>query len=668
MIITVGNTPVVEKPRTKEDNALYFSNLTFADYTANLDELEQLIGKGFTLAYKMKDSQWNCKGYARKKNYVGTDFICVDVDETDETPEAFLQRVKYKPTIIHTTFSNLTEHKHNNYCYHAIYVFSKTLYGEDNFYSMWNILTQDINFDKAAKDCKRVIFTSNSSLPEYFCKRTDIIYNPDDFDLVIQPKLQPKIHKEKSASSCVNNKITQNRYSLDGTFFNDMNSMLRSHFIGKYSSVYDYLTETPVPPEAYQDGYADLRKTDYYRTVSSRYRYDSSNGKPYIPKITRGNRNNILFIDAIAFMNIMPDMTLEHLVYCLTRTVYEHYDNDDFQMTNSFIIDKAKEVYNQIDVLDPKPARKMFKMDFQYWKRQGMTDVLAIARTIMKKIKTNDFSMHYDFRLTIEKNITALKEIGIKTTKRTLIKWLESIGQPCFTNKEERRERIIEIYKEKTDRSAREISRIYQERFGESINHETVSKICGDFCAGLLNCLESNCNNISSEHIFRQQYNIDNNTNNITNTYYTRQQEISSEIYVEETNDRIDPSDFNPEDSTSNSEEPEEETNDMIDPQTSTATFNIQDLVIDTSDLDPNDMFYQYEIGERIQKKYEEVFGSSTSKSEAKESMEDWFNRIQSEIQKEDRIVNLSTTTTLEETVEDSNDWIDPSKSILRYR
>ena len=49
----------------------------------------------------------------REKNYIGTDFIIIDIDSIDLTMDEVIDRASYKPTIIHTTFSNLTEKKNN---------------------------------------------------------------------------------------------------------------------------------------------------------------------------------------------------------------------------------------------------------------------------------------------------------------------------------------------------------------------------------------------------------------------------------------------------------------------------------------------------------------------------------------------------------------------------
>ena len=68
-----------------------------------------------------------------------------------------------------------------------------------------------------------------------------------------------------------------------------------------------------------------------------------------------------------------------------------------------FIINKCKEVWNNIGNLHVKPVRKTFKIDKDYWLARGMENWLSITNYIRRQMKCDDFGALYDYSLTLEK-------------------------------------------------------------------------------------------------------------------------------------------------------------------------------------------------------------------------------------------------------------------------
>ena len=489
MKITIAVDPVKNKPRTQEELNEYFGGLKFKTGNFPISYWKEIIENGYTVTYCFKDEEFKReKGY-QKNNYIGTEFIVVDVDELDEDPDTFVSKLKYQPTIYHTTFSNLTEYKNNKPCIHLIYCFDEFIPGENNFRTIFDMLVEGVDYDKKARDCHRCIFTSNSELKGFIYRETGKIYHMSDFIQEKQDTLdtlfkKDKVSKNESAQYIVlerdnilsEQKITQsNLFGLSDSFKKEYYGSKREDFIKNNSIRYDFYTSTRIDPTMYNEkGYADLRGINYFEVPSAKYRWDHINNKPIIQKIKNGQRNNTLWLDAIAFMMIIQGITPEHLVYCLTREVYEHYMNSDMELSNTFIISKAKDVWNSINSIDKRPVRKKFKIYMPYWKSQGITDVLQISRIIMKDIKDNDFGTYYDFSKTLEQNLTDFKELGIRTTKRTLEKWLKENNLEYTTDKQIRNNYIIELYKQ--GNSTREIERICKTE-GINVSQKTVVNI-----------------------------------------------------------------------------------------------------------------------------------------------------------------------------------------------
>ena len=144
MNITIANKKLTEKPQTNIEKSIYFKDLTFKTANFNLNVFKEIIENGYTITYIYKDKQFTRENHYMTNNYVGTQFICVDVDKCDITPIEFVDKIEYKPTFIHTTFSNLTEAKDKKYCFHLIYCFNEIIKGEDNFNTIFNILCNEL--------------------------------------------------------------------------------------------------------------------------------------------------------------------------------------------------------------------------------------------------------------------------------------------------------------------------------------------------------------------------------------------------------------------------------------------------------------------------------------------------------------------------------------------
>lgn len=505
MKISIANIPLSAKPKRENgEMAKYMKELVFRTGDFPQYQFKDIIKNGYTITYLFKDATFTRQNHYMTNNYVGTQFICVDVDKVDVDAETFAESLKFKPTIIHTTFSNLTAEKEFKYCFHLIYCFDEVIEGEQNFTTVFQKLTSDYEeyVDSNAKDCHRVIFTTNSNLENFQYIENDIIYKVSDFinkeycdfntffnsnnswekiDRLDKSNSNNNLSKGEKISQSENHsqKHIENSFNLDSEFFSNLNSMNRSDFIRKYELEFPYITHTLISEESFINGYADVRDMDYYVVPSAQYIWNPSINKGEVRKVTNGNRNTMLFIDAIAFMKIIPNITKEYLVYLLVTEVYKNFINGDGELSNWFIINKAKEVWENIDNLSLKPIKKSFVIDKNYWLERGKNNWLEVARIIRKEMKSNTFGEFYDFNSSVEENLKYFKEYGIKTKKQTLVKWLQDNNLDYYTDKEYRNQRIIELYKENTKLSSRQIEKILKDE-GIKVGKDTIIKVINE--------------------------------------------------------------------------------------------------------------------------------------------------------------------------------------------
>lgn len=479
-------------------------------------DLGTFISNGYTLAYQCKEDD----AMNRKDNYIGTDFIVIDVDSTDLTMDELVSRTVYKPTIIHTSFSNLTAAKNNKYCYHLIYCLDETLYGEDNFYRAFAHFSKGIEslVDQNAKDCNRVTFTSNSNLSFFECRLLGTIYsvpsiggestndfsndNKDnvvsaggtatsvsnsmnetmvDYDIndncVVQNVTSSlyKISGHNLKEEAPNCAVTENTFQLDNQFYTALYSMSRRDFITQYSSTFQYQTFTEPPIiEKTLEGivYADYRGMDYYELPS--YWRTNKEGKRERSKVERGERTKQMFIDTNIFLHIIPDITKEHLVYEVVRDIYENYDNSDNQFTNRYILASVENSWKNRDKTTIPPIPKKFvilKCPAGYTKQ-------ACVGIVRRLLNDDSIGSVIDFNLSLEENLKEMKKMGIPIQMRRLKKFIKenSLVDYIKTDRQIRDEHIRSIVRDNSNASLRQIEHLCKEQ-GITVSLNTIRKV-----------------------------------------------------------------------------------------------------------------------------------------------------------------------------------------------
>lgn len=278
-----------------------------------------------------------------------------------------------------------------------------------------------------------------------------------------------------------------NEFGLQHNFIKDFFEYTRKDFIRKYRHL-PYQYETRIDKVEYSDGYCDLRGVEYYRVPSTeRWRYNVEDKNSEIDKVSFNEREDMFLIDARNFLKIGGSrMTKEIFVYDMVKLIDKFYENEDGGLTNEYIIGKCKEVWDYYYMVNNhvEVKKKLFKIDKDYWINKGYNNWLEVCSIIKSKMKTLDISSLWNDQLTLEENIEEFKNYGVSTTKKTVIKWLDSEGKDYITNAQKQRnirnKVVIEVYLEDKSRSSREIERIVKER-GYDISYKTIQPIVNEY-------------------------------------------------------------------------------------------------------------------------------------------------------------------------------------------
>lgn len=496
MKVTYSDKTLTHKPQ-KWEIGKYFgkkgtaNRIQFKTEDLQPEDFEDIISNGHTLSYQVKGND----AMNRKENFIGTDFIVLDIDSTDLTINEVLEKAAYTPTIIHTTFSNLTEQKQNKHCYHLIYCLNETLYGEENFDYAFSQFSEGIEdfVDPQAKDCHRITFTSNSNLPNYEYRYLGYTHSAPTkgdthssetnslvscFDITDNSSVK-KNHSTSLYYSQYNmNEEDKNlthqdyTYGLDSTFIYDLNNLSRKEFLYQYSTIYDYITYTPptVTCET-EEGivYADYRGIDYYE-LPSLWRVNED-GERKRNKIEIGSRTKQLYVETNLFLLITPNITKEHLVYEAVRNVWENYNNADRQFTNHYILSIIDNIWNNKGSFTSPPIPRNFKI---LKCPLGMNKPACVG-AVKRLLKDESIGNIIDINLSLEDNLKELRKYGVKIKKDRLKRFIRDnhLDQYIKTEKQIREERIAEIIKHNPNASLRTLGDLCKKQ-NIKVSHETI--------------------------------------------------------------------------------------------------------------------------------------------------------------------------------------------------
>lgn len=507
MKVTIANKKLLSKPQTDLSKASYFKDLKFKTGNFKDDTFKKIIENGITITYLYNDSEFNRSNHYMVNNYLGTQFICVDIDKSDLSPKSFVESIKYKPTYYHTTFSNLTEQKENKYCFHLIYCFDGIIYGEENFKDVFNKLTYDYSeyVDKAAKDCHRVMFTSNHTLPNYEFGDLGNIYKVNDFvgdsenkefddldnfftdntngknnnNALLSTTTNNKRENEKNFPKDKNQVKMKNYFHLEESFFNDLNSLTRSEFLRKYLEIYPYINSTVITDDLIRETkegilFANLKNIDYYE-VPSKFRYNPTSNKKEIFKVEKGNRTKYLMEDALYFIKCIPNITKEYLVTMLINEVYKYYNNTDKELSNYKIISIAKWAM-ELPNINIEPSKRKFKILYAENKMKAVG-------VLNKLMKDEEIGENLDLSISLEENIKEFKKNGIKITKNRINQFLKDYDIQLKTDKEIRNDAVIQLHIENPSLSSRKLEKLCKEN-GINITYKTIQSIIKKYTDG----------------------------------------------------------------------------------------------------------------------------------------------------------------------------------------
>lgn len=400
--------------KNKADFEAVSNRLKYRKQSANIDTLCRLIRDGHSFCHCFDDGDDTFTNTTKdNENFRYTSFIPYDIDNNTLPMEEYLTTLTYQPTIAYTTTSNGLDGK--GFRYRLIYCFDGKIKGVGRYQALFDKMKDESGIgklDNCTHSPAQAFF--GNALPTCRMVCTHYVYHlPTAASMTTEKKekvsKQIKIKKEESDIIC------------NDTFRQDFEGMSLRQFVSTHSSEYPLIEESEL---TYRNGYAPIDE-NYLRIYR---KWDV--GAKRIHKWQDGEgRRKKLATAALIIRKIKPDITAEHLIYCLAYEVVHYYSNIDGVLNKSLILRVAKTALGKPvdDITIKGHDKRKYKVDVAYWKNQGVSIKAAVAKA---KGVWNDERIGelYDLQLTDKENVKAMAEYGLKVSEPTLKRWRKKHG------------------------------------------------------------------------------------------------------------------------------------------------------------------------------------------------------------------------------------------------
>lgn len=402
------------KPQKADYTRMQFEKQTFN----NLNDFFNLIKDGHSFCNNMRDENevFNISA-KREDNFDYTHVVVLDLDDTEIEPEVYYQQSTLPPSYLYTSFSN--SRQEGKLKYHVLYIFKDRISSKQQFEQVYDRISgyvqQDfpsIQLDSRMRSVAQCTNGTSSRLidfEEYYGNDGVITYTLSDI-LSREESFRMEQHECDEKTECpVSNNITNTPYitSLTGQFFEDINNYTIREFIEKYCQYFPYkeCTEADFNEMHYQI------LDDNDAEIWARWRVIGGERKYVRIKRGAGKRFKSLLVHGYTFRIIFPDITDEHLTYCLAVDYYNNFEHDE--KYNLYRIFEIAKLCQQYDITKFKPQHQhKYRIDTK-WCNENSIKPQSYCQRVRKMLTDEAIAKYYNEKLSIRQNQLILKENGV---------------------------------------------------------------------------------------------------------------------------------------------------------------------------------------------------------------------------------------------------------------
>ena len=394
--------------------------LVYRKQPVNIGTMCQFIkdGHSFCHCYDDNDEPFsNCT--KTQANFRYTSCIAYDIDDNPLPMEEYLTTLTYQPTIAYTTTSDGI--KGNRY--RLVYCFDGKITGKAQYEAMFETVQVESGIGELKDTCTRSpaqAFFGNA-LPTCRMVCTNYVYN-------IPTAASMTTEKREKVSKQIKIKKGESDIICNDTFRKDFESMSLRKFVSTYINEYQPIEESEL---TYRNGYAPIDEN--YLRIYRRWNPDTRR----IHKWQDGEgRRKKLATAALIIRKIKPDITAEHLIYCLAYEVVHFYSNIDGVLNKSLILRVAETALAKPieDITIKGHDKRKYKVDKDYWMSLGVSTKAAVAkaRAVWNDERIGEL---YNYQLTDKENAEVMEKFGQKVSVSTIKRWRKKHGITKYNKK-----------------------------------------------------------------------------------------------------------------------------------------------------------------------------------------------------------------------------------------
>lgn len=406
---------------SKEEFEAASKKLVYRKQPVDIGTMCQLIKDGHSFCHCYDDNDEPFTNSAKTQaNFRYTSYIPYDIDDSPLRMEEYLATLTCQPTIAYTTTSDGI--KGNRY--RLIYCFDGKIKSNAQYESLFETMKTECGIGELKDNCThsthQPIF--GNALPTCRMVCTNYVYRLPAAAVSTDSRKKSKVSKQ------IINKEGESDIICNDTFRKDFDSMSLRKFVSTYSSEYHPIEESEL---TYSNGYAPIDEN--YLRIYRRW----NTGTRRIHKWQDGEgRRKKLATAALIIRKIKPDITAEHLIYCLAYEVVHYYCNIDGVLNKSLILRVAETVLKKpIDEITIKGHdKRKYKVDKDYWKSLGVSTKAAVAkaRGVWNDERIGEF---YDCQLTDKENAEVMAKFGHQVSVSTIKRWRKKHGITKYNKK-----------------------------------------------------------------------------------------------------------------------------------------------------------------------------------------------------------------------------------------
>ena len=425
-MFSISTNSFTQKPTSDE-----IRKINYKRKDLNIDEVINHIRGGYVFSANFCDD-YTTSITQRDRTYerfISTPMVMFDMDGcVDCSLVTLLDSLKYKPTVSYTTFSHNIGGKGNRY--RLLYLFEDPITDTRLYKSIYKEIKSSFDFeldDNCGSNPCQAIF---GSLNDCEVIVTDSSYSVDDFNISTEKGLSNFIKKEKRNNIEIESLFRNDEYKSD--FYH----LSYAELLDKYRYVYPFFEHTPLPVVSddcpyiiLPKNYISIRRYWLCEKVEDEY----GEGKwryAKIRKIKDGEqRRKKLYLNGILRRKMIPDITFEHLLYCLIFELYYFYENSKDTIKKLDILNIARNVM-MADIANysfEQTDKRQFVINEAYCRKYNVSK--KEARNLSKKlINYEKIGELYDPTLTDKKNIELFKQYGLSISSKTLQRFRGEMG------------------------------------------------------------------------------------------------------------------------------------------------------------------------------------------------------------------------------------------------